>query len=118
MILLPYGYAIDADTYQFILGKPATITNKQTGNESIVLQNSSYHPSVESALNSFIRLIQCNAISSKDMSMKEAVQACKSAVNEFKELLIKDDILETIVINNVTVKGGFESSQEDNEDDD
>jgi hypothetical protein len=52
------------------------------------------------------------------MSMKEAVQACKSAVNEFKELLIKDDILETIVINNVTVKGGFESSQEDNEDDD
>ena len=55
MIELWDGYAITADEYQFILGKPVMRTHKARDKEELHIDNATYHATLAQALASFHR---------------------------------------------------------------
>lgn len=89
MINLPYGYVLDADSYQYILGKPYTSINKKTQKEETTIQQPTYHPSIEKALESLCERLKRQTIANSSGDLKDAVRACQEVSNAFAEELRK-----------------------------
>lgn len=53
MINLWSGFAIDADSYQYILGKVSSLVDKRTGKVRTSLDYPTYHPTIGHALLAF-----------------------------------------------------------------
>jgi hypothetical protein len=84
MINLFGGYAIDADSDQFILGKPCKrktkVKDKDTGEEKEIevdaLSAQRYYPTLGTALYGAYKTLQRDMVHSDTMSLQEAMQAC------------------------------------------
>lgn len=87
MIKINKKWYIDADKNEYILVKKYKAKNQKTGEEYIADKQISFHPTVSSALNNFIRLHHRKIVAEQELSLKEAI-------DQFKE--IEQFILNTV----------------------
>lgn len=77
MIKINKKWFIDADKHGYILIKKVKTTNKKTGEENIVDKQISFHPTISSALQYFIRLHHRKLTEETDMTLNEAIEKFK-----------------------------------------
>lgn len=74
MIHVHKNWYIDADRHCYCLFKQEKVANKKTGELELRQYNKSYHSTVSSCLQAFIRLQHRNLTSSKDIELNEAIK--------------------------------------------
>lgn len=97
MIKLKYGWAINADASQYILGKPTTVIVKDKPIQQ--MQNATYHGTLDNALTAYLRRIQRDIVHSHDLTLEEA---CKAFVKAHNEVVAKLGDIENIKKNSTT----------------
>lgn len=88
MIRLPYGYVIDADQGNYILGREVEVKriDKETGEETTVkeIRDQTFHRTIKQAGDALLRRLQRRAVHDNDYDVKAAVwalQVLTEAVN-------------------------------------
>ena len=77
MIELWDNYVIDADAFQFILGKPSTSIDKRTGRVRGALDSATYHKTMGQALLTFHGIQLRNGIESESHTLESAIALSK-----------------------------------------
>ncbi len=85
MITLWDGYAIDADEYQFILGKP-TMRKRKDGTEEQYMAIPTYHPRLGSALGRFYNIKVRESIRDNQYTLSQAVAQASQIEERIRSL--------------------------------
>lgn len=86
MINLPNGYVMDADAYQYVVGKPVKHINKNTGIvEEIVISQPTYYATIEKALNGVLNRLKRAKVKECQGDLKDAINACNEVTRTFME---------------------------------
>lgn len=73
MIHVHKNWYIDADRYCYCLFKQEEVEDKKTGELKLIQKHKSYHSTVSSCLQAFVRLQHRNYISSHDVEFNDAI---------------------------------------------
>lgn len=87
MIELWDGYAITADNYCFILGKPVVRAHKQRGHDEHRFQDATYHGTLTQALAAFHRTQLRDYTRDNTGTLAQALQVSAQIENRIRELL-------------------------------
>ena len=85
MIKINKQWYIDADKRCYILCKKTKHIDKKTGEEIVIFTDKSFHPSVSSALSSFVKKMQLREVRINNMKIDEAIER----FNQIEEIIIK-----------------------------
>lgn len=77
MIHVHKNWYIDADRYCYCLFKQEEVEDKKTGELKSIQKHKSYHSTVSSCLQSFVRAHHRRLTSSKSMELDEAIEQFK-----------------------------------------
>lgn len=91
MINLWDGWAITADAYQFILGRPVMRENKKADTEEQRIDNASYHTTLAKALAAFHKLQMLKYIRDNNQTLSQAVAASAQIEKRIRDAMPEPD---------------------------
>lgn len=87
MVNLPFGYAMDTDKYNYIVGKLSTTKKKnKDGTVSDVpsIKDATYYRKPDQALQNVIERMRKEIIHNSSGSLKDAIKECEDMAAQFK----------------------------------
>lgn len=107
MIELYDGWAISADKFQFILGRPANKLRMvdDTGTNDIVMRDATYHPTLVKAWETFARIKQRECVMENQMTISQALTAFAAIEQRTRDLVSKGERIPGAICNIKTNDG-------------